>query len=221
MVVTIFRHFDFADLVGPREEIFTMSLFDQSEYTEFNGDHVVLCHEIGHVVVWFHFGEAIGPLKWRRNSGGLLMPSVALWPRSCGIERLYLSPDYAKPYAERLLAGEITARRVLGMRTDQICSKGLPVERMSNYLASELAQITETEDFVNEDIVKVLKLAFNNAQSGWRAWVAERLGQANSLVDENWTAIKRMAQKLKRRLPRDEKPCVWPGLEMINKMERY
>jgi hypothetical protein len=198
----------------------TMPLFDVSLHSEFDRPNVVIRHELGHAVTWFHFGEAIGRLKCCRRADGQLLPRVALWPRANNIEKLK-SPEYAEPLVERLLAGEISARRTLKMRTDQICSRNLPVTGDSNHLAYVLNQIDDNDDLAKEDIVKVLTLALNNAQQDWRAWITERMIRANELVDQNWTAIDQIALKLEARLPAAGKSRIWTGGELIARMSRY
>lgn len=197
-----------------------MSLFDCSQYIEFNNDRVVLSHELGHVVTWLHLGEGIGRLKCCRRADNQLMPHVALWPRKDEFEKLF-SPEYAQPFAERLLAGEIAARHALNMRTDQICSKGLPVDSTCDNLACVLRQINDTGgDLAKEDVVKVLTLALQNAPSDWRTWIADRFNRANAVVHENWGAIHQIAQKLESRLPAVGKSRVWTGGEIIACLER-
>jgi len=194
-------------------------IFDGFEYPEFNQDRPVLRHELGHAVTWFRFGEGIGRLKCCRDSDEQLRAGVSLWPRTGGLEKL-ISREYAQQYAERLLAGELAARRARRKRTDQICSKGLPVDSSIDCLAGTLQALNPESDLAKEDIVKVLKLAINHAQLNWRAWMAERLSCADAVVGRNWAAIERIAQRLEGKLPRAGKSYVWPGTDVIAEMRR-
>jgi hypothetical protein len=196
------------------------SIFDSVQHRELNGDWPVLCHELGHAVTWFRFGEGIGRLKCCRPDI-CLKSAVALWPRTDGLEKLWSSPEYAKPYAERLLAGEIAARRALGnIRTDQICSKGLPVNSGIDCLAKTIAHTNPTSDLAKEDVYKVLTLAINNAQSDWCAWVGARLSCAGAVVNRHWAAFEQIARKLEPKLPEVGQSCVWEGIELMAEMER-
>lgn len=195
-------------------------LFDHSEYPELNKDFAILRHELGHAVTWFHFGEGIGRLNCCRCPDKQLNAGVALWPREGQYELLWKSPKYAKPYAERLLAGEIAARRAPGMTTSKICSKGLPVDSDTCVLANTLARIDPNCDLAKEDIFKVLTLAINHAQSGWREWVGERLTRASAVVEQYGTAIDQIARKLERHLPTAGKSRIWPGFQIISEMRR-
>jgi hypothetical protein len=172
------------------------------------------------VLTWFRLGEGIGRLKCCRRADNQLVPHVELWPRTDEFEKLLSSPVYAQPYAERLLAGENAARRALGKRTDQICSKGLPVDGETKHLACVLAPIMDGEgDLAKEDIVKVLALALNNAQSDWRAWIGERLSRVEAVVHQNWAAIDRLARSLEPHLPAAGKCYVWGGVDLVGGME--
>jgi len=195
-------------------------MFDTCQHGEFNDDWPVLCHELGHAVIWFHLGEGIGRLKCCRDTTSQLRAGVALWPRTGGLEDL-LSPEHAASYAERLLAGELAARRALGnLRTTQICSKGLPVHGGVDYLTQTLNGLDQDADLAKEDITKVLTLAINNAQRNWRQWIGDRLNRSEAMVAQNWSAIDGIARCLRRKLPAVGKSRVWPGTDLIAEMQR-
>ena len=193
-----------------------LSLFDRSKHTEFNQDYVVLCHELGHIITWLCYGEEIISLTCKRSdTDNLLEPHVKLRPPNDQKELLD-SPNYVKQYAEHLLAGEISARRACGKLTIQICSKGLPVGADSKQLRCFLQQkIDEKASVTNEDIFKVLCLAFKNAKSDWYAWIGERMKCAGAIVDQNWAAIDQIARRLEPSLPATGKSHVWTKDELI------
>jgi hypothetical protein len=171
-----------------------MCLFDSSQHPEFGEGWVVLRHELGHIVVWFRCGEAIGPLTIQRYPNGSLRAGSVLWPRKGDRTRLVLR-EYAEPLAERLLAGESAARKALGTRTDQICTDGIQVDTNS-HLPNILNQMDERTDIGN-----VLFIPQQHSIPNWYQWVEARLKNADSVVDAHWTAIDQIARCLEPLLP--------------------
>ncbi len=166
-------------------------MFDPVSYREFNQDDPVLCHELGHAVVWFSHGEVIGPIRFYRSPvDNLLEPRAGF-----GTPRNLDEPNYAEHLAERWLAGQSAARRNLNIRRDRSSTKGSRVTRDSD-LDALLRQMDEREDFA-----RVLWVAHEKAGANWYAWIATRLTQAVAIIDENWCAIDRTANALKPQLP--------------------
>jgi len=194
------------------------SVFD-SERVDFTDDYVVLCHELGHVITWFCYGEEIGPLECRRCTDNLIKAQVTL-PPNAKLKELLNTPKYAKKFAERLLAGEIAARLSIGKRTDRVCSKGLPVGDGTEQLAKTIAQTNPNSDLAKEDIFKVLQLAINQGQSGWYAWIVERMNNAGEVVNQNWVAIDQIARRLEPSLPAIGESKVWTKDELLAEMKK-
>jgi len=194
-------------------------LFDPENIDDFNADYVVLCHELGHVITWFCYGEEIGCLKCCRCTDNLIEARVTL-PPNAKLDELLHTPKYAMKFAERLLAGEISARHALGKRTDQICSKGLPVGDGPDQLAKAIAQTNPNSNLAKEDVFKVLQFAINHGQSGWYAWIVERMSRARDVVNQNWAAIDQIARRLEPRLPAIGKTQVWTKDELLAEMKK-
>ena len=100
-------------------------MFDVNNYSAFNDDPAAVYHELGHAMIWYAGGGALGPITFRRSADGLLEPSVRLADRDRNepLEETWRkSPN---ELAERFLAGEATARRFLHMPRGMICAKGL------------------------------------------------------------------------------------------------
>lgn len=194
------------------------SLFDP-EKVDFNDDYVVLCHELGHVVTWFLYGEEIGPIQCRRCADNLIEARLILPPNK-KLKELLNTPEYAEKFAERLLAGEIAARHAFGKRTDQICSKGLPVDDGTEQLAQTIDQTDPNSNLAKEDIFKVLNLAINHGQSDWYAWIGERMSCAGEVVNQNWAAIDQIARRLEPSLPTVGKSHCWMKDELHVEMKK-
>jgi hypothetical protein len=166
-------------------------MFEDISYPDFNRDDVAICHEIGHLVVWFLYGEPVDKMTIRRSAmDGALEPHVAL-----GITKDLLCDDYAERLAERWLAGESAARKVLNMRRNRISTKTFLVTSQSD-LPALLSHMDDREDFA-----RVLWAAHKKATEGWYVWIRERLNQANTMVDTHWGVIQRIAASLQPRLP--------------------
>ena len=151
-----------------------MDIFDTNPPAALNKDIPVLCHEIGHAVTWFSFGEAIGPLKLRRDSTtNQLKASVVLWPRDGNLQSLN-SHEYAEPLAERLLAGDSAARKKLSLMTDNISIDGVTIDAITNIYG-----IIKQLD-IEHDASKVLQLAYNAAHSNWHSWGYRSIGSCEN-----------------------------------------
>ena len=82
-------------------------MFDPHQHLELNADAAVVRHELGHAALWLVHGGAIGRLQMRRVRGQLYA-GIRLERRTREIgdaDQLY------ERTAERLLAGEVAARR--------------------------------------------------------------------------------------------------------------
>jgi len=195
-----------------------MEMFDTRPPETLNQDKCVVCHEIGHAVTWFSYGEAIGPLLFQRiirtDGRDQLLAKVTCWPRN-GDEQALLTKEYAEPWAERKLAGDIAARLAHGnIPTDQITAEGI-VFRPSSSVPAIINQLPE-----EHDLKMVLKLARNNAHDQWLAWVAARFQRAAGVVNENWHRIESIAMHLQTKLPeRVGRRCI-QGTDLIALMAK-
>jgi hypothetical protein len=187
-----------------------MPLFDTARHRELEVGPVVLRHELGHIVVWFWRGEAIGPLTISRYPDGSVGASSVLWPR-CGDRRLLNSRKYAEPLAERLIAGESAARKAVGtLPKDQICTGGVIIDAKS-CLPDILNQMDERSDIGN-----LLFIPQAHSIANWYDWVAVRLKNAVSIVDAHWAAIDQIARWLEPNLPQPGRETAMPGIDLID-----
>ena len=105
-------------------------LFDPATHDEFNDDPVVVCHEAGHAVIWFSFGEKIDSIVFRRTLNGLIGTARI----SCHALEPAQTKSNAKFYVERLLAGESAGRQILpDIPKDRICSFGVSIKATDKY----------------------------------------------------------------------------------------
>jgi hypothetical protein len=186
-----------------------MELFDDISHSEFRAGKVALRHELGHVLVWFQHGEAIGPIGFERNFEGKLVKAHAvLWPRD-GNRQWMESSSYAERLAERWLAGEAAARRALNLRTDQIGTEYVPIDADSD-IPRVLHQMSE-----DEDVARVLYLAHRTTGPGWYTWIKERLARVADVLDGNWPAIEELAKRLERDLPKRGEKTRIHGTDLI------
>ena len=175
-----------------------------------NDDAAVVRHEIAHVLVWYLYGGAIGPLMFSRSTDGLLDSRAKLLPRDPTMTMEDLWFTMSNELAIRLLAGEAAARRYLGLSRDQICSCGLVISA-----ASDLNQVLRGHENNQEDLVRVLFLANDSAGSRWYRWIAEQLHEAQQIVDAYWQQIDLMGAKLERRIPKASGTNKLFGIELI------
>jgi hypothetical protein len=177
------------------------------EYNEkLEADDAVLRHEIGHALVWFHYGGPIGRLRLRREFDGKLMASVRFGATAI---------DVAKRNAVRMLAGEIAARRFLGLSADSVSYDFQVAPRASaKTVMSRLGN-------PHSDLTKALFLACDDAGDAWFEWLKARHSESRRLVDTEWRAIEDVAEALKRHIPRElQTDVLLPGLSLIKRFEK-
>ena len=192
-----------------------MHIFDTNPPETLNQDRCVVRHEVGHAVTWFSFGEAIGPMfLWRVAGGDQLLAKVACWPRN-GDKKALFNKDYGEPWAERLLAGDVSGRLAHG---------GIPTDRISadGIILSEVSTI---HDIINQlperhDLNKVLQLAHNHAHDQWQVWVAARLQRAAVIANENWHRIESIAKQLEHQFPLQGGRVYIQGTDLIALMNK-
>ena len=192
-----------------------MDVFDTNPPETLNRDRCVVRHEVGHAVTWFSFGEAIGPMFLCRKTGSdQLLAKVACWPRNGDREAL-LNKDYAEPWAERLLAGDIAGRLAHGgISTNRISADGVILNAV--YTVHDIIkQFPE-----NHDVKMVLMLAHNTAREEWQMWVAARLERAAKVANENWHRIESIAKQLEHKLPLQGNPVCIQGTDLIALMNK-
>jgi hypothetical protein len=191
-----------------------MEIFDTNPPESLNSDRAVICHEVGHAVTWFSLGEAVGSLKMlRRASRNQLTASVILWPRNGNYDTLF-SKEYAKPWAERLLSGDLATRMELGLETNKISTDAVMIDANSS-IHDVIGQLD-----VKHDVSKVLQLAHNAARSNWHSWLMERLANAKQILAENWAAMTAIARSIEHLRPQAGASACLPGTTLITMMRQ-
>jgi hypothetical protein len=192
-------------------------MFDFNEYPAFNDDRAAVYHELGHALIWYVAGGAVGPITFHRSTDGLLEPSIRLAARDRNepLEETWRkSPN---ELAERFLAGEAAARCYLHMPRGMICAKGL---RLFNGADLQTALIGQSNN--REDIVKVLFLANERAEPDWQHWVRQRLLATNLAIEMHWSAIEATARVILPQLPKARGTALRiPGLQVIRAFRSY
>ncbi len=156
-----------------------------------NDDDVALHHELAHAATWAFMGQGIGRLRLRRAGDGLLEPSVRCGQAS---QAQVATPAFIDAVAERLLAGELGARRYLGMRTDRVSIPQAP--RHATATLDEVRSLCRGRD---DDIKKVLDLA--EGRVDWLSWLAARVASSAERVESLWKPIDRVATVLTAMVP--------------------
>ena len=200
-----------------------MSLFANIRPTEFNRNDVVVCHELGHTVVWYSFGRETRGIIFRRSRDGYLSGGAA----NVNPPNLESRRD-AEQFAERMMAGDSASRRKLNLRRDQISTVGVPVTTKTNIPA--LLRTANLQD----DAMWAIWAAYKTMKPGrcesilvrlgktprWYKWLSVHLGKANSIIDANWCAIEAIAQELTPQLPAVEGQLEIPASKLIPLLEQ-
>lgn len=195
--------------------------FTPVERADWNRDTAILRHEIGHALVWFFHGGGIGRLRCTRAFDGLLEASVQFGPPCFDWQA---TPEFIDACAERLLAGEVVARRHLGLPGGRIALRGLRGSRLPMGIRPREIAETMTENPIGpdgrrmlEDITKVLLAAEEHHVATWRAWIQERLLATEAIVTEHAACIEVVAAQLLHRLPsRPGRQFVLPAAKVVD-----
>ena len=181
-----------------------MDLFTHTRPLDFNRDDVVLCHEVGHAVVWnFHGGKITGIRFWRAGDGHLNGEVSVENPNDLK------NPIDAEHIVERFIAGDAAGRRRLGLRRDQISTVGVKVSR-EIHVPTLLISAN-----VNDDAMRAIWAAYESVgpkrcdrllvalgrEPRWYAWLRIRLANVVNILDVQWTIIERAVEELVRHLP--------------------
>jgi hypothetical protein len=177
----------------------------------FNREDAIVRHELGHAVVWYHYGGALGRLRFYRMPDRLLMGGVLFRGRGAEVSQ----EDYMRTLTVRLLAGEVAARRFLRLPPDRIACE-FPLTSYSNIdRLRPLIQQSPT------DIMRAIDAAYHVASLEWWQWLLERHSEATEIVDAAWPVIESSAKVLEPYVPL-EPNSEWqlPGLNLIEMFER-
>jgi hypothetical protein len=182
-----------------------------------NGDWQVLCHEIGHAVVWFYFKGAIGPLSMPTNSTTDVEPGVCLAPRD-GKTKTQWSRKYAESYAIRLLAGDIAARLAvdpgIGLSNERITAQDVFIRD------SQDRCVLPKRPNPHNDLGKVLLITEKHCIKQFEAWVSTRFSEARILVLDMWPTIQQIASTVQQRLGAGAERT-FPGRDLIAVMQAH
>jgi hypothetical protein len=171
-------------------------MFDPCLHVELDEPAAVVRHEVGHAAVWFHHGGAIGRLRLTRLVDGRLAAGVRLHGRTSK------PPDvmaYFETCAERLLAGELAARRHVGLPTNRISVEDPSVLR-GGPSAWSCLEVIWSFDRVDHDAARAVQIAAHEQQ--WLSWLERRLSAADHILAERWTSIDSVSAELLSSVPR-------------------
>lgn len=191
---------------------------------DWNRDDVVVRHELGHAVAWYHHGEGIGRLRFNRAVDGLLEAGIVLGPARSDQEE---TDAFIDAYAERLLAGEAAARRWLGLPRGCVSLRGLAGHRLPMGigpmdLAETLCEPTARDGLpAYDDITKVLLEAEKRHRCVWKQWISQRIRDAEVIVDANAAVIEAAAALLQPLLPHSSSPFELPGQHVMELLTRF
>jgi hypothetical protein len=175
-------------------------VFDPDRPTSFNRDDAVVRHEGGHICVWLHYGGAFAGAEFEIAPDGLLAGrSGTLVHR--GLDERH--PRFLDWITERRLAGELAARRHLGL-PDNVLSVGHSDAIVWNHgppIMNVLGAVPSCLD-PNEDLVRALIAARDSGRNDWLAWLRERLAVASSILDRNARAIELLSPLFESRVRR-------------------
>jgi hypothetical protein len=156
-------------------------------------------HELGHAAVWYFHGGAVGRLKMSRM-GRQLGAGVRQRSRSGEVGDI---ETYFERVTERLLAGELAARRHLGLPLDQVSiGASRPVGPAATWSPFDVFGSFENP---SEDVARAVHVAARHAL--WVEWLMERLAAAAKIIEEQWQAIDHAATELTTNVPRADGGC--------------
>lgn len=153
----------------------------------------VLRHELGHALVWYQQGGSLGRLALTE-----VKPGCWLGRQAFGTSK----QDPAENVAQRLLAGELSARQYLGLPTDVIHLDGLSDDRISVCTSAQELYSSALSNGADErsDAMKVLDLARVHHNRRWRQWVRACMQDAASVLTKQRDVIECAADQFERRL---------------------
>jgi hypothetical protein len=189
--LSLLSFFDRAALVSAPPGL----VFDTRCPPRFNDDDVVIRHELGHALAWHSLGESVRHIRFVRVSGGLLFGATGVVSPPTATPLEALDPAQLVALATRALAGEIAARRYLGL-PQNVVSSAFPIRPQE-----PLKPILDGRGNDPSDLVKALFMAFHATGEDWYPWLAERHLTTVSLVASQWNAIERLAVHLTGQLP--------------------
>jgi hypothetical protein len=193
-------------------------LFDPKIHNELNGVEPVLHHEAAHAVTWVVCGGWSDSIRFMRTENGLL----GVTNYSDCLQQLEINENNDCLEVERILAGEVAARRVLPtLSPDKICSYEIQIQPSDN-IRQVLCKLRRVQQVASRavgvggaklDLVKVLETVQKFNRKDWYGWMEERLNNAKTRVDANWTVIERLASWLKQQLQPlgDQTPVIIEG----------
>lgn len=183
---------------------------DDDTHALLNEDEAVLHHEVGHFTIWFLHGGGIGPLRLVRATDGLLGGACLFGPRA--IAEKSSTPPLVDGAAERLVAGELAARRHVGL-CDWHLSTGNPITRL--YGPNRAVTVVRNGIAATQvDLRKVFDLADVHHHTDWWSWLEARIARVRTLLDESEASRAALVDRLRPYRPKREE---WrmPGTDLI------
>lgn len=176
-------------------------MFNQLYPVELEADRAVVHHELGHAFVWLNEGELVDEIRFRRAHDNLLeaLMRQGLPPLSAGetqenlLERMWT--EKRDQLARRFLAGEVAARKLLGLPADEIMCDFVITR------GSDLDSVLPNCERGSSDIVKALHIAHDAAGDGWHDWIADRHAETRRQIEVLWEGLSAFASEIVTRLP--------------------
>lgn len=169
---------------------------DPEIHRDFEMDHAVVQHEVGHLVTWFLLGGGIGPMRFERQGDHRLLGAVRFGPRNLDAKE---TPDFIDAVAERLLAGEIAARRHLGKCDWQISLGDPTTVLLTPTHSASFARARCHADLL--DARNLLSLAEQHHADSWWPWMEDRIRSVRRRLELHWPAVGKLAARIAPYVP--------------------
>ncbi len=174
-------------------------------YQQFELDESVVHHELGHAFGWILQRGIVEQIYFWRTCDNLLAggmrPGLQLRPGETEQAfRQRLWEENGHQLARRFLAGEVAARRYLGLQENEIFCD------FANDDDDCLMGLIPDCERESPDIAKALQLAHENAGNEWLDWIAGQHCEARKLISDHWDILTACANGILQRLPEPDAP---------------
>ena len=151
----------------------------------------VAYHEAGHIVVAEHHGQLAREVRAVASDPGALRSSYFACASLTWQQR-----------AERILAGDLAARRLLGLSTHRITLPHTPAALARAGTSLPALRFTCPVDAKNHDGMRVVEGADRVAGGQWLAWIGDRVDAVDRILADRWTCVELLASKLEAEMRR-------------------
>lgn len=188
---------------------------------------VIAHHEAGHAVLAYYHGGGIGRARffpYHDAWGGSVLHAPN--PR-----RLLSDIDYVGVSVERLFAGEIAARKYLGMDEASVAVEipgadwwgpSTPIRRIASHLENLAAQ---SDHPGLDDITKIIGFTSRYKPGNWWSWLQARHSEARRVLADNEAAWRALGEDLAERIEQgkatDAKEIIVPGFQVLMRLRNH